>query len=198
MSPSHSISQYYDDRSARYSQSYRRCGWRSPETQHQRFWALTHHFELNNAIVLDAGCGDGEFFSFTRSEFPHWRYVGIDLSPGMIAQARERFPEALFMEADLRLFTGDYDYVVCSGAVNHQTDNARNALLTALTSLYTMSQVATAITLLSNQSPKDERSDIFVYYDPCEVLALAQTLTPYVDLNHTYAKNDFCLTLFKR
>jgi SAM-dependent methyltransferase len=195
---SQSISHYYDDRAARYSQSYQRCGWRSPDTQHQRFWALTHHFELNDAIVLDSGCGDGEFFSFRKSEFPQWRYVGIDLSPGMITQARERFPDGLFMEADLHKFTGDYDYVICSGALNHKNTTPMETLLSALTSLYTMSQVATAITLLSNQCPSEDQSEPFLYYDPRSVLALAQTLTPYVDLNHTYARNDFCLTLFRR
>ncbi|NBV82964.1 class I SAM-dependent methyltransferase [bacterium] len=194
----HSIADYYDARVDQYLHSYQRCGWVSPDSQYRRFWALTHHFDYRDAVVLDAGCGDGEFFKFCQSEFPDWRYVGIDVSSRMIQAARDRLPNGLFMESDLLTFTGDYDYVVCSGALNHLTPDPIGQLHCHLSNLYGMCQIATSITLLSNLSSHNSRSDRFMYYSPMEVMELALSLTPYVDINHTYADNDFCVTLFRR
>lgn len=46
--------------------------------------------------LLDVGCGQG-FFS---SLYPEIHYVGIDIAPTFIRQAKERFPHRLFYQKD--------------------------------------------------------------------------------------------------
>ncbi len=54
----------------------------------------------DNALVLDAGCGYGRLsYWLVRKGF---RVVGVDISQRMIAEARNRVPNATFLKHDLR------------------------------------------------------------------------------------------------
>ena len=183
---------YFDSRAERYSQSYQRCGWNSVDSQYRRFWALTHHFDLSDSLVLDAGCGDGEFYEFAKENFPTCRYVGIDVSDKMLTIARQRFPKGIFMTADVLAHSGDYDYVICSGAFNLKVPSPNEYLAEILRNLFKKAQVGVSISLLS------EPCDTLNFYNPGDVFKMARQITPYVDINHTYADNDFSVTLFRR
>jgi trans-aconitate 2-methyltransferase len=50
--------------------------------------------------VVDLGCGAGALFPALRARFPAARLVGLDLSPAMLAKARDTDPEAELLEAD--------------------------------------------------------------------------------------------------
>jgi uncharacterized protein len=50
--------------------------------------------------VADVGCGPGHTTAHLAAAGP--AVVGFDLSPGMVAQARERFPDVEFEVGDLR------------------------------------------------------------------------------------------------
>ncbi len=49
--------------------------------------------------ILDVGCGTGRLLRKARARWPQARLYGVDLSEGMIAQARRRLPEAHFYVA---------------------------------------------------------------------------------------------------
>jgi ubiquinone/menaquinone biosynthesis C-methylase UbiE len=51
--------------------------------------------------VLDAGCGTGRLTGHLPTLNPAIEAVGVDLSPAMLAHARERNPGIPFVEADL-------------------------------------------------------------------------------------------------
>ena len=50
--------------------------------------------------ILDAGCGTGRMIGHLH-ELGHLHLAGVDLSPGMIAQATSAYPEASFAVAEL-------------------------------------------------------------------------------------------------
>jgi SAM-dependent methyltransferase len=50
--------------------------------------------------VLDIGCGAGRLAAYLG---PSSDYVGLDISPHMVAHCRERFPGQTFVEGDLRV-----------------------------------------------------------------------------------------------
>jgi ubiquinone/menaquinone biosynthesis C-methylase UbiE len=53
---------------------------------------------INNAdTVLDLGCGYGRMAEIFNPK----RFVGVDVSPDLIAEAKERYPKHKFIEADL-------------------------------------------------------------------------------------------------
>ena len=51
--------------------------------------------------VIDLGCGPGNSTELLIERYPHARVVGLDSSPDMLRQARERLPRCTFEEADL-------------------------------------------------------------------------------------------------
>ena len=51
--------------------------------------------------VIDMGCGPGYSTALLREAIPHSFLTGIDSSPAMIAEARERVPDAHFAVADV-------------------------------------------------------------------------------------------------
>ena len=51
--------------------------------------------------VIDLGCGPGNSTELLVARFPDAEVIGLDSSPNMLAQARERLPKCTFVEADL-------------------------------------------------------------------------------------------------
>ncbi len=81
--------------------------------------------QLRSAAVLDAGCGAGAQCQWLAAEGA--RVTGIDLSPEMVAQARERCgDEVEFSVADLGepldIEPGSFDGVTCSLALHYIED----------------------------------------------------------------------------
>jgi trans-aconitate 2-methyltransferase len=55
--------------------------------------------------VVDLGCGPGNSTELLIERYPNAEVVGLDSSPDMLRQARERLPRAVFMQADLTSWT---------------------------------------------------------------------------------------------
>jgi trans-aconitate 2-methyltransferase len=55
--------------------------------------------------IFDIGCGPGNSTELLARRFPEAEVVGVDSSPDMLAAARERMPDARFVEADLATWT---------------------------------------------------------------------------------------------
>lgn len=51
--------------------------------------------------VVDLGCGPGYTTALLCDAFPHAFVTGLDASDAMVAEARERFPKAMFAVADV-------------------------------------------------------------------------------------------------
>jgi SAM-dependent methyltransferase len=57
------------------------------------------------------GCGSGEFIRQISGAFPDARFTGLDLSPEMVRQAREKGVDARCV--DLCVVEGQYDVITC-------------------------------------------------------------------------------------
>jgi trans-aconitate 2-methyltransferase len=55
----------------------------------------------NPKRVVDLGCGPGNSTELLIGRFPNAEIIGIDSSPDMLRQARERLPRCRFVEGDL-------------------------------------------------------------------------------------------------
>jgi trans-aconitate 2-methyltransferase len=51
--------------------------------------------------VIDLGCGPGNSTDLLIERYPRAEVIGLDSSPDMLRQARERLPERIFAQADL-------------------------------------------------------------------------------------------------
>jgi SAM-dependent methyltransferase len=76
--------------------------------------------------VLDIGCAQGGFAAVIAEHVKNFRYVGADVNPEMVAQARKRFPQHDFVEVREGDFSalGDerFDLVLVLGILHlHET-----------------------------------------------------------------------------
>jgi trans-aconitate 2-methyltransferase len=63
---------------------------------------LLAHVPLESARkVYDLGCGPGNSTELLMARYPDAEVTGVDSSPDMLRQARERLPQCGFVEADL-------------------------------------------------------------------------------------------------
>ncbi|HBO43491.1 MAG TPA: hypothetical protein DD670_06085, partial [Planctomycetaceae bacterium] len=79
--------------------------------------------------VLDLACGNGRWLS----RFQPGSYVGVDLNGAMLAEARKRYPDARFVQADMTkvpLPDGGFDGVVSLfGAMGHLSVPGQQAMI---------------------------------------------------------------------
>jgi trans-aconitate 2-methyltransferase len=57
--------------------------------------------------VVDLGCGPGNSTELLIERFPDAEVIGLDSSPDMLRQARERLPGRSFVEADIATWSPD-------------------------------------------------------------------------------------------
>jgi tRNA (cmo5U34)-methyltransferase len=85
--------------------------------------------------VLDLGTGDGRMIAVLRESRPHIAAVGLDLSPQLLAEARQRFESSediRIEEHDLMQPLADdlgrFDLVISALAINHLPDSRKREL----------------------------------------------------------------------
>lgn len=78
-----------------------------------------------NSKFLDVGCGTGWFLALLRRH--GWKNLsGLDISPDMLAIAKEMVPDILFLESPIQEIDesagGGYDVITCLGTLHHMPD----------------------------------------------------------------------------
>ena len=87
------------------------------------------------ARALDLGAGTGLLAGLVRGVFPTMRLDLVDIAPGMLEQARERFAgqaDVRFFVADYATaaFEGPYDLILSALSIHHLDDRAKRDLFT--------------------------------------------------------------------
>lgn len=81
-----------------------------------------------SGVLADVGCGPGHVTRFLAER--HSNVMGVDLSPGMIAVARERAPSLVFRVAsmlDLPATNGEWSGIVAMYSIIHLSESERGA-----------------------------------------------------------------------
>jgi len=80
------------------------------------------------SAVVDVGCGTGRLLREAKRRWPNARVTGVDVSAGMIAEARRRASDGLFVVGAaerLPLESGSVDLAVSTMSFHHWTDKAQ-------------------------------------------------------------------------
>jgi SAM-dependent methyltransferase len=146
----------------------------SHELRHLQFLRLLEGSP--NDSIIDLGCGFGDFLRFLRAAGHQGRFIGYDITPGMIEKAR-----ALHGEGEDRQWrigaepTEVADFAIASGIFNVKGD-VPNELWTRY-AFRTIDILARAgrrgfgFNVLSMMSDADRRRPNLYYADPAEMLA---------------------------
>jgi len=144
---------------------------------------IEQHAARPAATLLDIGCGGGKNV-FTLKE--RFSVTGVDLSPAMLAQARQLNPESTFVRGDMRTFRlgTTFDAVLMDDAISYMTCLADFAAAFRTASVHlnpggvliatpdvmveTFQQNRTIVTPATRAGSRDELDVVFVenLYDP--------------------------------
>ncbi len=85
-----------------------------------------NYFLTDDISILDVGCGVGDTLAGLKGS----RKLGIDISPEMISQAKQQYPEIEFMEMDAGNLSLDekFDVIILSNAIGY-FDNIQDIML---------------------------------------------------------------------
>jgi len=87
---------------------------------HQRISDVCRFIIPRGSRVIEIGCGRGDLLNSLQPSHG----VGVDFSPAMLAQARQRHPDLHFIQADALDLPVDepFDFIVLSGLINDLWD----------------------------------------------------------------------------
>lgn len=99
---------------------------------HDRKWSVFKRLILSSINspkkILEIGCASGHMTNLLAQLFPNSHIVGIDIYKPAVNEARKRFPEIEFIEADahnLPFPKTKFDLIVSSETIEHVVDPAK-------------------------------------------------------------------------
>ena len=187
----------YAKRTAEFGPTAQALGWRDREQQELRFQILAEIGDLDGKSVLDVGCGFGDFYDYVAAQGKQVDYVGVDISPDLLAVARERHPQARFEERDILMepMQEHFDYVIESGVFNHILRDNEGFVRQMLASMFEMSRVGMAANMMTTHV--DYQEEQLHYYDPDEYIDYCKTLSPHVAIRQDYPLYEFTIYTYR-
>jgi SAM-dependent methyltransferase len=188
----------YAERYATYGYDPRTLGWNKGR-QRVRFAAATEGLRPEDCgSVLDVGCGFGDLYAFLRADGWQGKYLGLDIVPELLQEARNRFGDgADFAELDLTRERpeGSWDLAVALGIFNHSLGPHHIDFVNAM--LEAMWESTTRVVVLDflSTSAEQRRKDLF-YADPAKIYGLASRFSRRVAIHHAYMPFEFQIKIW--
>jgi SAM-dependent methyltransferase len=182
-----------------YKRDPRTLGWR-PGTQLTRFAAFFAGFATARPErVLDIGCGFGDLLSYLRSQGWEGHYVGVDLVPEFVDEARVLHaddPRAEWHCLDFLATRRDWhcDAAFASGLLNHLREDHTGYIERFIAAMVAAATTYIAVDFLSTTA--DRRREDLYFADPAEILRLGLTHSRRVQLDHGYMPFEFTLRIW--
>jgi len=183
----------YSTRLQKFGYHPRTLGWDTQANQYARFNIATKLVNFQDRNILDIGCGLADFRSFLKfQDIKVANYSGCDINSELIECCKNRFPEDNFSTANFLnddLIHPSYDIVTLFGVLNfrfkefNNMDFARQMIKKAFDCCEDCVVVDFLTSIKDNTYPEE---DFVFYYDPCEILKFAFSLTPHITLKHDY------------
>jgi len=169
-------------------------GWGTEDYQRKRFHDLLHALkpeDINGKTVLDIGCGLADLYSFLKEQgFELKNYVGTDINSQFLAIAQQRYPDCTFEPRDLML--DPYaepvaDIGIMLGVMNFKLADNKQYAREMIKKAFAAVRETLVVNVISDvHNDEYPREPTIHYYKPNELLAFAQTLTPFCSLIHDY------------
>lgn len=170
--------------------------WTNNEAQLIRFQALIGIGDLEGKSILDVGCGLGDLYQFLKLNFDNFSYLGVDLVPEFIEQAREKYFQAKFENWDIMDFPDrSFDYVLSSGAMSFKVPQHKEKYFQMINKMFKLSTQGVAFNMLDRKGHVDD--ELFAAYDEKEIIDYCQTLTLNFKLINNYSPQDFTVFLYR-
>lgn len=190
----------YERRLREHGHSPATLGWGKPGREHVRFQVMADVVEEVDATsVLDVGCGFADLYGHLMQQGWVGRYSGIDIVPGLLAEARERHPTLDLQEADISAYepAEDFDVVVASGVFNARLRSGDNEahIARSVERMYALCRRAVCVDFMSTYVDF-EHPDAW-HTDPAWALEFGHGLSKRLRLRHDYMPFEFALVVYR-
>jgi len=198
------VSRYYGEKLRQHGASPQGVDWNGAESQRLRFGELLRiRSERREYSLNDLGCGYGALADYIGELGERCDYLGVDISPAMIEQARELHrgrTGCRFLEGERADRSADYS--VASGIFNVKLDTPpaawREHLLRTLDAIDQASTRGFAFNCLTQYSDAERMRPHLYYADPCELFDYCKRrFSRNVALLHDYGLYEFTLLVRK-
>jgi hypothetical protein len=172
--------------------------WANPRTQAVRFAALVELCDLNNRVVVDAGCGRADLLDYLLNHrINPARYIGIEAVEALAhAAEKKQRPNSTLLRGDFvhdpSLMDRRTDVIVFCGSLNTLNMNEFHRTLRAA---WGFARRAVAFNFLC--SPRLASGEHLTWHGISDVLAFANELTPDVALDDSYRNGDCTMEMRK-
>ena len=193
----------YEDAIEEHGGTFEATLWRSREGQSLRFTAFTNKIDFTGTIIIDVGCGVGDFATFlSDTNIQYDSFHGIDAMETMIETANQRqLQRCTFETADImtkpELMQGA-DWCVFSGTLNAMSQQDAMAIIEQA---FKACSIGVAFNFLSNQSWRDPSSENLKpasRFDTLEFLKFAFMLTPLVSFTQMYLQGHDATIIIRK
>ena len=178
--------------------------WGSREAQWARFQVLVDVLLRRGLLnrdeplqLLDVGCGLSDLCTFLGDLKLEVQYTGVDIVPGIVAEARRRHPDRDLLLADIferePFPKRSFDVAFCSGTFNLEMGNNDEFALAALATLAPLVRECLVANFLHCRA--QDKYDHCHYYDPERMAAAIAGGGRIVEIRDDYLENDFTLTV---
>jgi SAM-dependent methyltransferase len=201
------IHRHYTPRVHPERDSYDILDWGSAATQCARFQVLADLLRDTPALaglprgprLLDAGCGLADLRPFLESRGQRVRYVGADLTPAILKEARRRQPDADLVLTDLfaapPFFPETFDVVFASGIFNLNLGNNDAFVQRAVPALARLAAGCVVANFLHAGAPVKHAH--CHYYEPVPLMAALAGAGRRIDCREGYLDHDFTLVVWR-
>jgi len=198
------VRNYYDEKVSEFGPTPGGVDWNGTESQSVRFDVLSQLVRGSNEqpiSVDDYGCGYGAYLDYLRTHgMTNIDYIGLDVAPKMIEEARKRHPSRGFLVGDSSPRIADY--AVASGIFNVALDTNREEWLSHILATLDKMDAATtagfAFNCLTSYSHADKKRPYLYYGDPCFYFNHCKSsYSDHVALLHDYGLYEFTILVRK-
>lgn len=191
------IAQYYEDLIRKYGHDPRACDYGLVESQAIKFRVLSEATDLSGKSILDVGCGFADYFRYLSKNFDNIKYVGVDITPGMIAEAQKLAPTIDLRCANILDWDSKelFDVITANGIFYLIKDDPKKKMQDIIQAMFERAKLVVSFNSLSSWAVDCEEGEF--YADPIETFAFCKTLTPWVSLRHDYHSRDFTIYMYK-
>ncbi len=189
---------YHRQSAAPATPAHRLQGWRDLASQQIRFAQLLRLAPHDDSLVLDIGCGLGDFYSYLQqhAKARGVHYLGIDLQDDFISRAQQVYAHeasAQFVRADFsQAHMPSADYVYASGLFCYPSREP-DYFLAAIAKLYGIARRGLAFNMLDQA--KFDGGDFLVTHSRQKILDYCSSLCGTMELHHDYGLEDFTVIM---
>jgi cyclopropane fatty-acyl-phospholipid synthase-like methyltransferase len=166
-------------------------GWLAPGSQKKNFLNALPYLEEGDKI-LDFGCGLGDFTNLVKKNLSDFEYVGVDINPKFITNAKKRHPDFSFFHIEnVQDINDTFDKIVAIGVFTWFI--TKEDFIKTINHLYSICKDKVIITCIHSSIASHSWDKTYRGYDE----KIFQELFPDIKMEFIRKERDLIVVLTK-